>query len=222
MSKKMMSNESFLQSLLEKNENFKKGLFKVLEEYQGQKHKLLVENEFGKCRVGTGDLLYGNFKPRIESAINKTEYFINRSNKIHSFRYSYLYSNYTGYKNNITITCEIHGNFDQTPSNHWRGKGCPQCGNKGKSYYQKENPTGWTLTNWINKASFSKNFDSFKVYIIKVFDDIEIFYKIGRTYNTLHKRFIFSKTLPYKYEICKIYEGEAEEIFNLETKLKKN
>lgn len=222
MSRKMMNNNLFLKSLFEKNENFKKGLFRVLEEYKGQNHKLLIEDKFGKCRIKTIDLLYNNYKPRIESAIDKTEYFINKSNEIHSFKYTYDYSKYMRYKNDIIITCKTHGNFNQTPNNHLSGKGCPKCGNENKSDYQKENPTGWTLTNWINKASSSVNFDSFKVYIIKVFDENEIFYKIGRTYNTLHKRFIFSKTLPYKYEVYKIYKGNAKEMFNLENKLKRN
>ena len=218
----MMSNNIFLQLLLEKNKNFREWLFEVLEEYQGLKHKLLIENEFGKCKVSTSDLLYRNYKPRIESAIDKTLYFINKSNKIHFNKYLYNNSKYNGYKNKIIITCKIHGDFNQTPSNHLKGKGCPKCGNENKSNYQKKNPTGWTLTNWITKASSSKNFDGFKVYIIKVFDENEKFYKIGRTYNTLHKRFIFSRNLPYKYEIHKIYKGNAEEIFNLENKLKIN
>ena len=36
------------------------------------------------------------------------------------------------YKNNNTkviITCNIHGDFEQTPDNHFNGAGCSKCAN---------------------------------------------------------------------------------------------
>ena len=49
----------------------------------------------------------------------------------------------------------------------------------------------------------SKNFDSFKVYVIRCWDDNEEFYKIGRTYLKTKQRFKSNKSLPYNYEIVK-------------------
>ena len=75
-----------------------------------------------------------------------------------------------------------------------------------------ENPRGWSYTQWDNSAKKSKHFDSFKVYIIKCYDEKEFFYKIGRTYNTVNKRFSSSNLLPYFYEIVslKIFDNAYE------------
>ena len=70
---------------------------------------------------------------------------------------------------------------------------------------------------FINKANKVHNF---KVYIIKCWGENEEFYKIGRTFLKIEKRFSYFKALPYKYKILKIYEGNVKEIFKLETILK--
>jgi hypothetical protein len=219
MSKKT-SNDEFKKRLMESNK-FYDSVFILKEEYQGLKHKILIEDEFGLCRILSSDLLYRNYKPRIESALDKTSYFINKANKIHNYIYDYSKSIYSTYKSKLIITCKEHGDFLQTPDNHWNGKGCPKCGNLNKSSFQKEFPTGWTLTNWKNKALISKKFDSFKVYIIKIFNENEVFYKIGRTFNTIDTRFTISNNLPYSFEIINIFEGTAEEVFKLENDLKR-
>ena len=213
--------EEFLKLLSDKNSYYKEGLFEIIGEYESLKTKILLKDKFGVCAISTGDLLYNNYKPRIESAVDKTQYFINKSNSYHNYLYDYSKSIYTKDKNNLIITCKTHGDFKQTPNNHYMGKGCPDCKKTALSNYQKSSPTGWSLTNWINKAKNSKNFDSFKVYIIKVFDENEEFYKIGRTFTKLNKRFDYSANIPYNYQIVKIYEDTAEKIFNLENELKR-
>jgi hypothetical protein len=55
--------------------------------------------------------------------------FIKESNSIHSDKYSYSKTNYKNWKENVIITCPIHGDFEQKPDNHIRGMGCPKCGN---------------------------------------------------------------------------------------------
>lgn len=46
----------------------------------------------------------------------------------------------------------------------------------------------------------SKDFDSFKVYVINCYNDNESFIKIGRTYKSVNKRFN-GKLLPYNYTV---------------------
>ncbi len=58
---------------------------------------------------------------------------------------------------------------------------------------------------WEKKAKMSTRFDSFKVYIIRCFNEYEEFIKIGKTFNTLKNRYSSKKELPYKYEIITIY-----------------
>lgn len=57
----------------------------------------------------------------------KTEEFIERSNAIHNFFYNYDKTVVNGIKNEVIITCPIHGVFKQTPEAHLKGSGCPIC-----------------------------------------------------------------------------------------------
>jgi len=41
--------------------------------------------------------------------------------------YIYDFVNYISLKNKVAIICRKHGPFQQIPSNHLRGKGCPKC-----------------------------------------------------------------------------------------------
>jgi len=140
---------------------------------------------------------------------------------IHKNKYDYGKVNYKGNKTPIKIICPEHGEFEQLPSVHLLGCGCQKCAKDKTNNYHRNKPTGWGSKNWFKLAKTSKNFDSFKVYIIKCWNENEEFYKIGRTYNSLSRRFMGVKNMPYKYEIVKIFEGEAKEMFDLENKLKK-
>ena len=57
----------------------------------------------------------------------KTELFISKANKIHKNRYDYSKVNYINAKTKITIICEHHGEFHQTPSNHLCNYNCQKC-----------------------------------------------------------------------------------------------
>jgi len=57
--------------------------------------------------------------------------WISRFTSVHGATYDYSHVNYSGYKTPVEIHCAIHGQFYQTPDNHFRGKqGCPKCGNE--------------------------------------------------------------------------------------------
>ena len=58
--------------------------------------------------------------------------FIEKANKIHNFKYDYSKVDYLGNKIDIEIVCKIHGSFNQSPSNHLKGVGCPKCSGKAK------------------------------------------------------------------------------------------
>lgn len=57
--------------------------------------------------------------------------FIEKANSIFNGKYSYEKVNYVDYKTEVTITCPIHGDFKQRPSNHLKGHGCPNCAKNG-------------------------------------------------------------------------------------------
>lgn len=56
-----------------------------------------------------------------------TQYFIEKSNFIHENSYDYSKVYYQGNKKKVIIICSIHGEFEQSPSHHMRGSGCPHC-----------------------------------------------------------------------------------------------
>ena len=53
--------------------------------------------------------------------------FIDKSNKVHNFKYDYSKSNYINHRSNICIICPEHGEFWQNAGNHLAGSGCPKC-----------------------------------------------------------------------------------------------
>ena len=57
--------------------------------------------------------------------------FIEKAREKFNGRYSYDKVDYVDYKTEIIITCPIHGDFMQRPSNHLKGHGCPQCAKNG-------------------------------------------------------------------------------------------
>lgn len=58
--------------------------------------------------------------------------FIERANKIHGNKFTYLKVIYKNTYTNIKITCEEHGEFEQKPSVHLSGFGCSRCSGKNK------------------------------------------------------------------------------------------
>jgi G:T-mismatch repair DNA endonuclease (very short patch repair protein) len=55
--------------------------------------------------------------------------WIARFRHVHGGTYDYSRFVFSGYKSPSKIICSLHGPFEQTPDNHYRGKqGCPQCG----------------------------------------------------------------------------------------------
>ena len=56
------------------------------------------------------------------------EEFLNKCIDIHGNKYDYSKVDYQGMINKVVIGCSEHGDFEQTPSSHLNGSGCPHCG----------------------------------------------------------------------------------------------
>ena len=119
----------------------KENFIKKAKEVHGDKYDYsLAEYVHSKSKVNIICPIHGDFiqKPNCHLSgkgcpkcggtekIN-TEEFINKSKKIHGDVYDYSTVDYN--KNNIKvkIICPTHGEFLQTPNNHLRGQGCPNC-----------------------------------------------------------------------------------------------
>jgi hypothetical protein len=138
------------------------------------------------------------------------EDFIEKAVKVWKDRYDFSKVNYKTTKTKIEVICKEHGSFNIEPSNLLSGYGCKKCGN-----------IGWTHTKWKVAGENSNHFDSFKVYLIKCFNENEEFYKIGKTFVKISKRFSGSDILPYEYIVVGIYEGTPDTISKLENELHK-
>ena len=60
------------------------------------------------------------------------EDFIKSAIKKHGELYDYTETFYEYSDIDVIILCRFHGQFNQNPSNHLQGAGCPKCSDKAK------------------------------------------------------------------------------------------
>ena len=63
--------------------------------------------------------------------------FINKLKKTHGGKYDYSKVVYKNSHTKIKIVCPKHGLFEQSPTNHLCGKGCPKCANETRNITRK-------------------------------------------------------------------------------------
>lgn len=61
------------------------------------------------------------------------EQFIDKSKEVHGDKYDYTDLVYTNMQTKVKIKCPIHGEFEQLPSLHLKGNGCPKCAGRCSS-----------------------------------------------------------------------------------------
>ena len=66
-------------------------------------------------------------KPTMAKRVTTAD-FIERAKAVHGDRYDYSLAEYQGIHKYVTIVCREHGQFQQSPANHYQGKGCSDCG----------------------------------------------------------------------------------------------
>lgn len=143
-----------------------------------------------------------------------TEQFIADALKVHGAKFDYSKVKYTNANSKVAVVCPTHGEFEQRPADHVRGRGCNKCSNTANSGLS---PTiGWRYDDWEKAGNASKHFKSFSVYIIKCWDGGEEFIKVGKTFVDVTKRFCSKNAMPYKYKVVTQVHGDAREISELE------
>lgn len=82
----------------------------------------------GKHLAGSGCPKCGRIRTT-EKKTHSNDWFIGKAKSKHGDIYNYSKSEYITLDSKLVITCPEHGDFLQTPDNHLRGSGCPECGN---------------------------------------------------------------------------------------------
>lgn len=205
-----------------------KNIYEIIS-YKNQ-NNIIVKTKYGLHKANSSALLKG-VVPSINSCINKNEYFINKSIEKFQNKFNYTILNYKNAKTAIKLICNICKiEFKTIPSHHFDNNskgGCPNCAYLAMQENNKNYPPGWNKNNWFKSAQKSKHFDSFKVYIIECWNENERFYKIGRTFKKINRRFCSFKHFKYNYKIIKIIEFKennkyySDMIYDLENNLKK-
>lgn len=148
-------------------------------------------------------------------------YYIKKIKNKHWWRYKYWKIKGHGrirYKT-IEIKCSSHWWFEQELQVHSRWHWCTLCWLKKTSEHNKINPPGRSKTSRKKAADKSRHFEWFMLYVVKLYNDYEEFYKIWRTFTGLSRRFQWLKC--YKYDVMFTKKWTAEEIFDLEAELKR-
>lgn len=121
------SQDNFIKRAKEKHKNsylYDKTIY--IDSYT---HVVISCKEHGDFKQLPTSHLQGRGCPKcaIKNKSLSKEQFIIKSNKIHNSKYDYSKISYKNNHTKVIIICPIHGEFEQTPMCHLRGKGCPIC-----------------------------------------------------------------------------------------------
>lgn len=87
--------------------------------------------------------------------VKLTKQFIDRSNLVHNYFYSYSKTIYKNKRTPVIITCPVHGDFLQNPESHYNGRGCRRCFIDSITFSREEFISKSTLI-YGNKFDYSK------------------------------------------------------------------
>lgn len=205
-----ITQEQFIEKVSKSNKYYE-NYFTIIGSYISGRDKIEVDTIFGKCKVKAENLWRKGNKSSILSAVNKTNFFINQAKSIHSNNYKYDKTIYINSITKVIITCKEHGDIEITPNSHLQGRGCRECSDAIVS--------SWNCDNWVSTANKSNKFDSFKLYIVKLFDNKEEFYKVGITFQKMLNRM---DKIPYNYKLISCIEDTPEQLLIKEKQIKDN
>lgn len=87
-----------------------------------------------------------------------TKDFIEKAKQLHNDKYDYSETVYVNSRSKIIIICPEHGSFEQLPSSHLSGNGCPKCARVWSNEHRKNHQMssrksrGMTTAEWVDRA----------------------------------------------------------------------
>jgi len=162
--------------------------WQVIGEYEHNKKPLLLRDKYGDCLIPPNCLLQRS-KPSVKTAIDKTEYTINKFKELWGDRYDYSKFVYLGARKKSIIICKLHGEFPQDANMHLSGKcGCHKCANDAVSLRVRSN-TEEFIEKAVNK--YGKDKFSFNSAIYKsATEDVVITCKVHGDFEQTPNRFL--------------------------------
>lgn len=135
----------------------------------------------------------------------RTGSFIARAQIIHGNAYDYSQTEYTGSLTKVKIICPKHGIFEQVANTHLCGCGCAACGQELAIFKAS--------LSWPDRAEGRIA----TLYLVRIFDESEQFYKVGVTYFSVRKRFKINPISHYRYELLAQHKSlDSNAIFERE------
>ena len=130
MGRKPIDKEDFFNKVKNINYDFSNSVFINMMtpiEVICKKHGLFTILPTNMLYKEEGCRFCGAEKMAKSKSLTKQE-FIKRAKKIHGDKYDYSLVDYKNNKTNIIIICKNCGEqFNQSPNNHLKGCGCPNC-----------------------------------------------------------------------------------------------
>lgn len=84
--------------------------------------------------------------------------FMQKAKQLHNNKYDYSNVIYVNSRTKVKIICPSHGEFEQLPSSHLQGNGCPKCAREWTDEHKENHAEssrksrGMTTEEWIAKA----------------------------------------------------------------------
>jgi Zn finger protein HypA/HybF involved in hydrogenase expression len=145
-------------------------------EYVNNSSKVkIICGEHGEFEQIPNSHLLGSGCPKCHNLNTNTNEFIKKANLIHCDKFDYSKVDYKHSKKNVIIICNEHGEFEQSPNLHLKGRGCPNCGGTLKL----------TTDDFIKKSNVKHNnlYDYSKVNYINSKTKVNIVCKIHGEFN---------------------------------------
>lgn len=105
-----------------------------------------------------------------------SEEWIQKATKVHGTKYDYSKVQYVNSKGKVTIICNKHGEFSQSPSEHLSGKGCAYCTHQ--SFHDKET-LAFVNPSKANEWDYDKNYPTTPADVL-ISDSKEYYWKCDK------------------------------------------
>lgn len=141
---RQINHEEFLEKFYKK---FPKIDFEIIGTYEHNQKPILLRDKYGDCLIAPNHLMQRS-KPSVKTAIDKTQYTINKFKEQWGDLYDYSEFEYKGARQKGIIKCRKHGAFLQDANMHLSGRcGCFKCANEAIGDRLRSN-----TQDFINKA----------------------------------------------------------------------